>query len=100
MVATRVASDLSKPPGAPGSLVVVDERPKAPTKAELYRALMAARTGISGTRATVELTRNAQEKIQYKATVHDDDPDKALAEAVRLENALAVLYPTAGPEKP
>lgn len=97
---TRVASDPTKPAGAPGSLVVVDERPKPPTKAELYRALMHYATSSRSGTPSVELSRNAKHEVQYKVTVYDEDAEEAMAKAVKIENALALLYPAPGPEKP
>ncbi|HVE35386.1 MAG TPA: hypothetical protein VNC18_17605 [Gemmatimonadaceae bacterium] len=95
---TKVVKDETKAEGAPGSLTLATtERPKRVTQTEMLRSLLNRGASPTGERGSVELSRNAKHEVQYKVTVYHDDPDEALAQAVKLENALALLYPQPPP---
>jgi len=86
--------DETKVEGTPGSLTLADpERPKRVTQSEVLRALLNRGATATGERGSVEISRNAQGKPQYKITVHDDDPERAMQRAVELHTALALVLP-------
>lgn len=97
----KVVTDPEKVPGEPGSLrIAAPERAQRVSQAEMLRAMMARWESVSGERTAVELTRNAQGKVQVKVSVHDSDPNAATAEAQRIFDALTMIYPYDAVERP
>lgn len=98
---TPLVPDPEKVPGAPGSLTLAGaEKPKRVTTSEMLRALMGRWESAQHERAGVEITRNAQGKVQCKVSVHDPDPEVALARARELYDALDLIYPYEMVERP
>lgn len=75
-----------------------DESPvRRVTNTEVLRTLLERlRRQATPSENTVKLARNAKGDIQYEVSARADTLDEALAEAVRVEGALATIYPYGG----
>lgn len=86
--------DPEKVPGTPGSLkLAAPERATRVSQAEMLRSLMARYESAGHERTNVEISRNAQGRPQVKVSVADENPDTALATAMRLYEAATLAYP-------
>lgn len=74
-----------------------DDRPRRVSNTEVLRVLLERlRQQGASTENAIELTRNAKGDIQYSVKARADTLDEALAEALRVEAALATVYPYGG----
>ena len=91
---TNVIRDETKPAGTPGSLkLATPERAQRVSQAEMLRSMMHRWESATHERAAVEISRNAQGKVQVKVSVNDPDPEVAAARAREIYDALAMVYP-------
>lgn len=90
----KLVKDETKVEGTPGSLTIAEpDKPKPLRQSEIIRALLNRGASATGERGSVEITRNAQGKPQYKVVVYDDDPHVAMQRAHELYLMLDTFLP-------